>query len=113
MKERILKTLTAYLITNQDVLSEEEINDIKQQIKAVENTSEVVFNCKKGGLKMIKQEKYGVYSHEMDATFIMIDTYKDEEIISSECVGWYHGEPTEEDTEYFTGKLKATYEGGI
>lgn len=62
---------------------------------------------------MIKQEKYGVYAAEMDATFIMVDTYKDEEIISSECVGWYHGEPSEKDNEYFTGKLKATFEWGV
>lgn len=59
---------------------------------------------------MIKQEKYGVYSNEMDATFIMVDTFKNGEIISSECVGWYHGEQNEEDNEYFTGKLKATFE---
>ena len=37
MKERILKTLKAYLQTNKDVLSQEEIKDIEEQIKAVEN----------------------------------------------------------------------------
>ena len=37
MKKRILKTLKAYLQTNKDVLSQEEIKDIKEQIKAVEN----------------------------------------------------------------------------
>lgn len=37
MKERILKTLKAYLQTNKDVLPQEEINDINEQIKAVEN----------------------------------------------------------------------------
>jgi hypothetical protein len=58
---------------------------------------------------MIKQQKYGIYQVNYDITFIIIDTYKDEEIISSECVGWYHGEPSEEDNEFFTGKLKATY----
>lgn len=62
---------------------------------------------------MLKKEKYGVYQHNYDITFIMVDTFKNEEIISSECVGWYHGEPTEQDNEYFTGKLKATFEGGI
>lgn len=35
MKERILKTLEAYLITNRDVLDEETIKDIEEQIEAV------------------------------------------------------------------------------
>ena len=59
---------------------------------------------------MIKQDKYGIYQANYDRTFIIIDTYKDDEIISSECVGWYHGEPNKEDNEFFTGKLKASYE---
>lgn len=64
---------------------------------------------------MIKKEKYGVYQENYDITFIMEDIYTiDEnnninEIISCECVGWYHGEPSEENNEYFTGKLKATF----
>lgn len=58
---------------------------------------------------MIKQEKYGVYQHNYDITFIMVDTFKDEEIISSECVGWYFGEPSDECNETFTNKLKATF----
>lgn len=37
MKKRILKTLKAYLITNEDVLEQKEIEDIKEQIKTVEN----------------------------------------------------------------------------
>ena len=36
MRERILTTLKAYLLTNKDVLSKEEIEDIEEQIKAVE-----------------------------------------------------------------------------
>lgn len=61
---------------------------------------------------MIKKEKYGVYQQNYDITFIMVDTLLDDLIFSSECVGWYHGEPTKEDNEYFTGKLKATFEFG-
>ena len=36
MKERILKTLKAYLLINKEVLSQEEIKDIEEQIKVVE-----------------------------------------------------------------------------
>lgn len=35
MRDRILKTLQAYLDTNKDVLNKEEIEDIKQQIHAI------------------------------------------------------------------------------
>ena len=62
---------------------------------------------------MIKVKKYGIYQNNYDITFIMQDTYKDDQIILSECVGWYHGEPNEDDNNYFTNKLKATYELGV
>ena len=59
---------------------------------------------------MVKKDKYGIYQENYDITFIMVDTWEDDEIISSECVGWYHGEPNEEDNEHFIVKLKGTYE---
>ena len=62
----------------------------------------------------MKKELYGVYAPSWDMTFIMEDTYNENgDPISSECVGWYHGEPTEEDNETFKGKLKASYEWNI
>ena len=59
---------------------------------------------------MIKQDKYTMYQNEYDVTFIMVDTWEDDEIISTECVGWYYGKPNKEDNELFVGKLKGTYE---
>ena len=35
MKNRILKTLEAYLLTNEDVLEPDHIQDLKEQIEAV------------------------------------------------------------------------------
>lgn len=61
---------------------------------------------------MIKKEKYSIYQKNYDITFIMIDTLFDDLVFSTECVGWYHGEPTKEDNELFTGKLKATFAFG-
>lgn len=61
---------------------------------------------------MSEQKKtiYDVYSREGDMTFIMEDTFDaDGEILSTECVGWYHGEPDDESTAYFNGKLKAEF----
>lgn len=40
MKERILHTLEAYLITNEDVLEADEIKDIKEQIQVVKAYNE-------------------------------------------------------------------------
>ena len=62
---------------------------------------------------MIRKEKYTIYASSDDVTFIMVDTFIDNLLFHTECVGWYHGEPSEQSTETFTGKLKATYEGGL
>ena len=57
-----------------------------------------------------KKEIYSVYSHEGNMTFVMEDVYDaDGEPLSTECVGWYHGEPDEESTHRFVGILKAHY----
>jgi hypothetical protein len=62
----------------------------------------------------MKKELYGIYAPDGDMTFVMEDTYNGKgELISSECVGWYHGEPNERDNETFKGKLKASYEWSI
>lgn len=50
------------------------------------------------------------YCPSYDITFIMEETYKDGEIISSEVKGFYYGEPDEESTEYFNGKRKCKYD---
>jgi hypothetical protein len=63
---------------------------------------------------MIKIVKYTTYAPDTDIQFIMIDTYNgDNKIISTECAGWYYGKENLHDTISFTGKLKATFKGGI
>ena len=49
------------------------------------------------------------YAETADITFIVEDTYKDGEIISTEVKGFYYGEPDEENTKEFYGKLKVVY----
>lgn len=51
MKERILKTLAAYLITNRDVLEEDHIKDIEEQIETVKHMNKIFFKFVKGGKK--------------------------------------------------------------
>lgn len=59
----------------------------------------------------MKKEIYAVYSQSGDMTFVMKDTYnKKGDLIYTECVGFYYGEPDEESTIYFVGKLKAKFD---
>lgn len=59
---------------------------------------------------MLKKVIEALYSPYGDMTFIMEDTYdEDGEPVSTECVGWYYGEPDEKSTKVFIGKLKAEY----
>ena len=62
---------------------------------------------------MVKKEEYSIYNESHDITFIMVDEWLDDEIISTECTGWYYGRPNNEDNKDFIGKLKATYEWGL
>lgn len=57
----------------------------------------------------MKEEIYTVYASNDDMTFIMKDTFDGEEIKSTEVIGWYYGEPNDEETKYFSGKLKGEY----
>lgn len=57
----------------------------------------------------MKKEIYTVYTLTADMTFIMCDTYHGENLKTTECVGWYWGEPNEPATAFYTGKLKAEY----
>ena len=57
----------------------------------------------------MEEHIYAVYANTWDMTFIMRDINDGEELKSTECVGWYYGEPNEEATEKFIGKLKAEY----
>lgn len=56
------------------------------------------------------KEIYTAFAPHNDITFIMEDTYDESgEIVTTECVGWYYGEPNDEATQTFIGKVKATY----
>ena len=58
----------------------------------------------------MKQSIYTAYAETNDITFIMREESDDQgNVTSTEVVGWYYGEENEENTSYFTGKLKAEY----
>lgn len=53
---------------------------------------------------------YTAYAEDADITFIMKDVYKNEdEVSSTECIGWYYGTEDEELTIMNSGKLKAIF----
>lgn len=59
-------------------------------------------------METTKIEAY--YSNEADITFIMRETSNENGPVSTEVVGFYFGEPDEESTQRFIGKLKAEFE---
>ena len=62
----------------------------------------------------MKKELYSVYAREADMTFVMEEiTDKNGECASVEVVGFYYGEPSEKDTQYFKGKRKAKFDWKI
>lgn len=58
---------------------------------------------------MARTEIYTVYSKDGDLTFIMEDVYENDEPVSTECKGFYFGEPSEILNKTYYGKLKATF----
>jgi hypothetical protein len=64
-------------------------------------------------MENLKVEIETAYSPETDMTFILKETIKivngEEECISTEVKGFYYGEPDEDATKEFYGKLKADY----
>ena len=60
---------------------------------------------------MNEKTLYSVYAKNDDITFVMEETTNENgETLSIECVGFYYGEPSEEDNQFFKGKLKADFE---
>lgn len=59
---------------------------------------------------MKEPEIYTAYAPNNDITFIMRDTYHfNGELESTAVIGWYYGEPDEENTRQFIGDLVAYY----
>lgn len=55
---------------------------------------------------------YTSYDENLDMTFIIKDKYNNENLtlLSTEVVGFYFGEPNNEDTKDYTGKLEAIFD---
>lgn len=51
---------------------------------------------------------YTVYHAAEDKTFIMCEDFEDDDIVSTEVVGFHYGEPME-DSFHYIGKCKACF----
>lgn len=57
-----------------------------------------------------ENEIYTVYAPSADITFIMRDTFSlTGDLESTGVIGWYYGEPNEEDTRQYAGVLTAYF----
>lgn len=87
------------------------VKNIREYIRNVyAYQDEIESNTKAKYLKLRKGRAIvETYAPDTDMTFIMVEKYVHEKIESTECVGWYFGEPDEELTKQYFGKLKAKF----
>lgn len=56
---------------------------------------------------LCREEVWTSYSDKSDITTFFVSTYDGDDVLSVEVVGFYFGEPNDEDTERYRGQLKA------
>ena len=59
--------------------------------------------------KSITEDIHATYIVNEDKTVVWHNVYVDDEILTSELAGWYHGEPNEESTQSFSGPTNTAY----
>lgn len=50
-----------------------------------------------------------IYQHSNNITILFEQTRIDETLIQEELIGWYHGEPNDEDTKLYSTKYRGKY----
>lgn len=100
MLRLLLKAITP-IETDEDILTPTEVQECKMWIArhlSANGTDTSV--------------TYGAYCSDYDLTFVMRDVWRNgDTLLSTECLGWYHGTPNDADNEAFSeGRYKATYQ---
>lgn len=99
---KAIDRLQAYYDCNHEVMDADDLGDLQ--------TTLIELRCMYDEMAGVTKEIHTPYAEEYDQTFIMEDTFINGELRSTECIGWYFGEPNEEDTaQYADHRLKATY----
>lgn len=92
-------------LTNENIM-----NAKAQAIKHYDEAAEIVRTADIG---ICYEKVWTAYSKEGDLTTILKSKYSDSEmrnVVSTEVVGFYFGEPDDASTTMFTGELKAEYQ---
>jgi len=89
-------------------------NEIIQSAKeqAIEAYNEYAEEVTPMDIGLVYEKKWTAYSSSHDVTTIFLSRYLDaecNEAVSTEVIGFYWGEPNDDDTQNYTGELKAEY----
>jgi len=98
--ERTIANLEAKELIDGEVMEAANLEQLRNDIASLKRL-----------LPTEKSELRGCYSPSNDMTFVIKATYVGKELHTEECVGWYHGEPSDECNESFShGELMAVYD---
>lgn len=98
-KECAIKHITDDIILNAGTCAIEEYNDKAEIVNPID-------------IGICYERTWTAYNRENDVTTIFKSRYLDKEyheVVCTELVGFYYGEPNEEDTKNYYGELKAIY----
>ena len=73
---------------------------VQRHISALEKMIEAA----EAELNTIRVRLYGAYAEADDMTFVMEDTTVDGKCVKLECVGWYCGEPNDDDNKKYADR---------
>lgn len=97
---RTIKSLVAKYNEEHMLMKTTEANQMKMDIASLESF-----------MKTISDELVGCYCQNEDKTFVLKNTYDGDKLVTSECVGWYCGEPSDTKNEIFSrGEFLAKYD---
>lgn len=103
---KAVERLQAYYDCNHEVMDADDIGDLLTTIHELKTIhAKLIQTANNTTVELIPE-----YAHDHDRTYIMEATYVGRECISMECVGWYCGEPNEDDTKYHANRqMKAEF----
>ena len=100
MMERVVRRLLAKYTVDHEVMEDSD------KAALIEEIAWCITNSLAGHVAYV-----GCYCQGHDLTFVQRELYLNGEIVMATCVGWYHGEPSDEATKHFSNnKLTAVYD---
>lgn len=78
---------------NHEVMDADDIGDLLTTIHNLKTMRNELMNT--------TTKIHTMYAESDDTTFIMETTFAGDDVASIECIGWYCGEPNDEDTKHY------------